>query len=374
MARTHSLLVCTAVACAWAPVARALSPVAAGVLGMEQRRSARAPVAPELVPAAASAASGSAGGNLCRDGRQIPDFYVLGGKNTATSSLAHDLSQRGVFAAPQNKTKEWMFFRSQGQTPVPKQERKWLHSLPPCPAERVVMADFSVVNLFAVPLPEDLNLTSEVAYANDTSALNWNAAARIRRFSGEAAKDLKFLLMLREPLARVQSEYYHTLPLKNCHGCMVNGSFTESFAFNVGQLQQDPPVVSDWFWKSFYARQVEEYLRHFDAAQFTFVPFKQYISLDPPAFSAALLGRLGIQAEPWVEASHENAHVLKPPLDEELPPAAASRGAFEAFFAAENERLVRLLAQAQLEGAWLAGYVGAPGDAALIRAWLESSW
>mmetsp|Transcript_77107 Transcript_77107/g.233723 ORF Transcript_77107/g.233723 Transcript_77107/m.233723 type:complete len:188 (+) Transcript_77107:3-566(+) len=180
-----------------------------------------------------------------------------------------------------------------------------------------------------------------------------------------------------EPLARTQSDYYHTLMmhnlLHNCRGCVTNGSFAEALAFNVGQLQQSPPQVTDWFWKAFYARQVEEYLRHFDAAQFSFVPNRQYFALNPQGFSAALLERLGIHAAPWAEASHSNSH-KKPALESELPPGSAPREAFEAFFAAEEQRLVSALARAQLGGAWLAGYEGPPGDEAGVKAWLEASW
>jgi len=374
MVSEHRLLACTIVACVSAPVAQALSPVAAGLLTAEQRWSRQVPTIRAMEPAAASGHRNSSKVSLCSQERLIPEFYVLGGKNTATSSLARDLRQRGVLAAPRDRKKEWWFFRYQGDTPVVELERKWLQSLPPCPAERTLMADFSVTNLFTVPFPKDLNLNSEFGYYGNKHAPYWDAASHIRQFSGEAAKDLKFLVMLREPLARIQSEYYHTLHRRTCHGCGANSSFVESFEFNVGLLQQSPPQVSDWFWKSFYARQVEEYLRHFDAAQFTFVPNLQYISVDPPAFSATLLAHLDVQAEPWAEASHRNFHSQKPPLDVELPPGTASREAFQVFFAAENDRLVKVLARAHLGGAWLPGYAGVPGDEALVRAWLESSW
>mmetsp|Transcript_83052 Transcript_83052/g.251786 ORF Transcript_83052/g.251786 Transcript_83052/m.251786 type:complete len:376 (-) Transcript_83052:91-1218(-) len=375
MVLNHRLLVCAALACASTPVVRALSPIAAGVLSLEQRRSsqevAERAAARVAAPVPALQRASSDGGSACRDGRLIPEFYLIGCKNTGSTSLSVDLRARGVLAAPRDKHKEWQFFRRKAAVPVARQERKWLESMPRCPSNRTVMADFSMTNYFTVPFPDDLRMAPGLF---DPTHEAWNTPTLIRQFSGDAAKKLHFMILPREPLDRVQSDYYQSIPVGSCSSCTVHDNFADSFGFNAQLLQQSPPQVSIWFWRSMYARHLEEWLKHFDAAQFIFTPFRQYISVDPPAFSASLLSRLRIEAEPWLEASHENAHTDKQPLDVELPPGSASRQAFLSFFAAENERLVKLLARAHLAGAWLPGYSGVPGDESHVRAWLESSW
>lgn len=342
----------------------------------QQRADAPAPV--RRHGSSVGTHAGEARENNCAGGKLFPEFYVLGAKNTATSSLWADLRDRGVWAAPGTfDVKEWLAFQKYSNLPQLIQQAIWMESMPECPEEPRVMADFSVTNLFDVQLPSDLAWSMELGYPSrsEMDYKNWDTARLIRKFHDEAgAREPKFVIMLREPLERVQSEYYHTLPLKNCRGCMVNNSFVDSFATNVALLQQKPPQVSDWFWKSFYSRQIEEFLRYFDPKQFLFVPDKEYFAIKPAAFSASLLSWLNLDAQPWTEASHENEHTSRPPLDVELPPGTPTREAYEAFMAPENARLLSTLVKAHAFGATLAGYPGALGDATGVAAWLQRGW
>jgi len=316
----------------------------------------------------------------CAMGKLLPEFYVLGAKNTATTSLYNDLNARGVVAAPGGafKDKEWQFFKRTASLPEVRMGPLWLQSLPTCPETRQVMADFSVTNLFVVPLPSDLTWSKELGYPAKNSQQPpdlFDSARHIRQFHFfTGGRTPRFVILLREPLEHAQSEYYHTRPLKNCLGCMANSTFPDSLLANTALLRLRPPQVTDWMWKSFYSRQIEEYLKWFDPGQFYFVPFRQYIAVDPPAFSKSLLSWLGVEGEPWSEASHENEHSDRPPLDEELPRGSPVRAAFEAALEPENQRLARTLAMAHAQGARLAGFAGPSGDAAAVRAWLDASW
>jgi len=364
----------------------ALSAVSSARLGSEEHRQAMvAQIEAALernVAAEARSRRGvkapDVGGNTCASGKLLPEFYLLGVKNSATTSLFVDLGYRGVVAAPGKDWwyKEWQFFQQYSNMPLAEQQALWLSSLPDCPRNRTVMGDLSTTNIFVVQLPSDLAWSQTLGYParSDLDYTTWDTPRLIRKFHHEAGGTMpKFLLMLREPLARTQSEYYHTLPLKNCNGCIVNGSFVDSFATNVALLQLKPPQISDWFWKGFYSRQIEEYLKYFSAERFLFVPNREYFAIDPRGFSSTVLSWLGIEAEPWSQAYHANSH-SKPALDKELPPGTASREAYQAFMAPESERLVRTLALAHAQGAQLAGYAGPPGDVAAVRAWLERGW
>lgn len=309
-------------------------------------------------------------GSYCGRGKLLPELYVLGPMSTCTSSLWDDFKKVGFIAAPDNSYKEWNFFQQRAGMPADAMFEDWLSQLKPCPEEeRVLMVDMSVSNIATVPsLPE-------LRVAGDTGdSKKWDAAALMSRFHNDTAgKPPRLMVMLRDPLVRIHSEYYHMLEYRSIiAGHPVNSTFPADFAADVALLHKQPPVVSEWLWKSFTARGVEEYLKHFPAAQFMFVPIYEYID-DPANFSADLFARLGVEAEPWQKATHSGVHP-RPAVDDELPPSSPVRADFEAFFAPEVDRLVQLLASAQTEGAWLAGYQGATGNQSQVRSWLLSKW
>lgn len=317
------------------------------------------------------------GANYCMKGKLLPEFYLLGAKNAATTSFATDLMNLGVMATPKNNDKEWNFFKSNAQEVGQGFKSWWLWALPDCPFEETVLADFSTTTLFAVPLPSDLTWSEEFGpgVKNTSNVSAWDAAHAIHDFHAQAGGRMpKLMVLLREPLSRMQSEWYHTRGKFNCPGCMTNDTFADALAFNAELLRMRPPQLTDWTWKGFYARHVESFLQYFDAAQFMFVPNKEYYQFDPEAFSSSLLSWLGLHAAAWKVASHGNEHIDRPPLDSELPPDSPARKAFQEAMEPENRRLARTLARAQLQGATLAGYTGMPGDELQVRAWLERGW
>jgi len=315
------------------------------------------------------------GENYCAKGKLVPEFYVLGAKNAGTTSLAHDLMHLGVMATPRNMDKEWNLFKARADDPG--LEDRFFASLPWCPSEQTVLGDFSATTLFAVPMPSDLTWSRDYGCpAKHTDNVGaWDAARLIHQLHATAGdRKPRLVVLLRDPLSRMQSEYYHTKPKFNCLGCMANATFAESLAFSADLLQHHPPEVTDWIWKSMYARHIENFLQYFDATQFMFVPSQEYYKLNPQAFSQSLLSWLGLHGEPWREASHDNQHLDRPPLESELPLDSPARLAFERAIAPENRRLVRVLAGAQRAGARMVGYAGEPGDEEQLRAWLEGAW
>mmetsp|Transcript_87817 Transcript_87817/g.256687 ORF Transcript_87817/g.256687 Transcript_87817/m.256687 type:complete len:343 (-) Transcript_87817:136-1164(-) len=325
---------------------------------------ARALQVPELRQPGPTAARES----YCGHGKLLPELYVLGPMSTATSSLWLDISKAGFITAPDNRTKEWNFFWSSAGTPVNEMYENWFSSLAPCPQERAVMVDLSVTNIATVPSPPDLALVSKVAP-------KWNAPALISRFHREVSdRDPHLMVMLRDPLVRIHSEYYFYLKsLRWTEGRAASSTFARVFAADVALLDRRPPLVAESLWKSLTARGVEAYLGHFPAARFMFVPMSEYTQRSAN-FSAGLFKRLGIQADPWEAASHTNERTHRPALDEELPPSSPARRAYEAFMAPEIDRLVSLLADAHAQGAWLAGYEGEVGNRSEVRRWLLAGW
>eukprot|EP00406_Dinophysis_acuminata_P028402 CAMPEP_0179350106 /NCGR_PEP_ID=MMETSP0797-20121207/74583_1 /TAXON_ID=47934 /ORGANISM="Dinophysis acuminata, Strain DAEP01" /LENGTH=211 /DNA_ID=CAMNT_0021065005 /DNA_START=102 /DNA_END=734 /DNA_ORIENTATION=- len=199
--------------------------------------------------------------NLCVDGKLLPRLYVLGAKNSGTSSLWSDLKSGGVWTAPANgKEKEWFFFKVLWQHTNATNEDAvrslWLSSFLACPESGTLMGDFTVPNLFVVPVPPGFRHSAEFGFpAKHDSVALWDTAALLRRFYGGEARRVQFVIMLREePLARMQSEYYHTRSLHNCMGCMANETFADSLDLSTALATRSPPEVTDWLWKSMYAR------------------------------------------------------------------------------------------------------------------------
>lgn len=308
----------------------------------------------------------------CAQGKTLPRLYVLGAKNTATSSMYTNLHQCGVEAAPDDHTKEWQFFANikPGRA---KMHKEWIDALPAC-QPGLVLADFSVMNLPSIQLPTFLSWAPETGYGikKGFHAEEWDTPQRIHNYYAKTSQP-QFIVQLREPLERMHSEYYHTLPLHNCLACQAGENFTAALNLSLDAFEQHQ--VDDWNWKSMYAVQLETWLQTFEPRLFAFVPFREYVSFNPGKFSRDLLAWLHLDgAKPWDEAAHSNEHFWRPPLDEELPRDSPLRLRFEKDFEPETKRLVEVLASAQLRGAWLPGCEGTPGDRAAVRAWLLKGW
>jgi len=313
--------------------------------------------------------------NLCKQGKLLPELYLLGAKNTATSSLAQDLQDRGILAAPDGQHgKEWLLLKSlqneaggiQNLSPSVV-ESEFYEALLPCPPDDVhtTVADFSVMNAPFVELPPRFQ------HSGKWENMTFNTPLLVSQLYGNLSSQLKFTLTVREPLSRTQSEYYHTLPLENCPGCMLGSSFNESIGINVEIASNSTPTaVTDWLMKSLYAVELEEWLKYFDAQQFLIIPYRQYT--DNTLETSALLSEFfNYPMDAWAEASHGNSHE-HPPLEDDI--SAERSAAFQELFADENQRFVEVLAEAQVNGLRLANYKGSEGSKEEISQWLQDSW
>lgn len=317
------------------------------------------------------------GENMCIDGKLVSELYVLGTKNSATSSLYMDLKPRGIKNMPDDgESKEWPFFLGGGNCT----RELWLRKHKKCPPTPAHMVDWSVVNLFTVPMPPDL--THSVIYGFPRkdgpvsevltvphSTFSWNTPALLAQFYGGSAQKLRFVVLLREPLARAQSEWYHTHKLKNCLGCMARDNFVDALEFTAQLALQSPPEITDLLWKSMYARHIEGWLKHFPAPKFTFIPYRYYTDVYTRDVAQLFIKQLGMHhVSPWTKAGHENFH-LKPALLVELPMKHTARALFSKFMSPENARLVDVLQRCGKDGGHLFKLEGGP-----VKEWLERGW
>lgn len=202
---------------------------------------------------------------------------------------------------------------------------------------------------------------------------DWNTPKTINSWYGASGKRLKFVIMLREPLARMQSEWYHTHELKNCPGCMSKDNFVDALEFNTQLALQKPPEITDWIWKSMYARHLEGWFPYFKPDQFTVIPYKFYVKYDTTGISKLFIEQYRLKAKPWGTPAHANEHE-KPSLEQELSSGSKVRNLYNYFMASENQRLVKVLEKFAEKGVNLYGFGGDHLDDSTVWTWLESHW
>merc|ERR1719502_1389331 len=95
--------------------------------------------------------------NFCFEGKLLPQFYLLGAPKCATTSFSMELGRHGhVREAPKLwSPKEWHFWEHFAtESDTEKAREVFFAALGACPKERLVLGDYSINNLAAVPLPK----------------------------------------------------------------------------------------------------------------------------------------------------------------------------------------------------------------------------
>jgi len=340
----------------------------------------------EHLQAARSSANGTqdagAAPNLCIDGKLVPSFYLLGAQKCATSSFAHELAKAKNVVLPEMASwngkqrnlfrKELHFFdypdRYNHGKPF------WLQHFPQCPSTHMVAADFT---------PSYLS--------------TWEAPNRLKQMYGIHSGRLTFLIILREPLARMQSSYYHGIS-----GSWVSkqyGSF-ELYAdwavwkYHHGQYRKfhdcrAKSVDADFtsytgvpFSLSLYKDQIANWLQYFSPQQFMVAPFKAYVKpasgnklglvksvaswrgidakIPPQVTNPQDVPRLNVHSHPSVEAD------LKPETYRMI------KQVFE--LATGPAKLAELLSPAMTKGLRLYGYKGTAANKGWIASYIQNSW
>jgi len=229
--------------------------------------------------------------NLCRQGRLMPELYFLGVQKSGTTSLAVDLMSAGAIAALQrnysertwwrplpnglgNRSYHWNFpsWRySSGALGATKERHffdEWLalhapgdsqltqdflFDLPRCSERRQVMADYTPGNLPMTPLPD--GAVPSGAYAHimgHALSHGTDLAQMISGLYGEDGRRIRFAVVLRSPLARMQSAWYHAQAMDFtaiCSDCKAP-TFAAALSSAMIALEQSPPQYHDWVWFS----------------------------------------------------------------------------------------------------------------------------
>jgi len=334
---------------------------------------------------------------LCDQGKLLPELYVLGAKKASTTSFASDLMEAGIDSVAGHQ-KEWHFYDSRmdwrnagDPSSLMKEYRRWLDELPPCPRTRVqgdpfkqtVLADFTPENMLMVPLPVESSVRGPLppwAYRGESAKFQVdddkvNLPKVLMMFYGQRASSLVFTILLREPLHRMQSGWYafrSGSSGKSQWEC--SASFSCALKDRLELVEQQPPTYRNAVFSSMYGLQVTEWLMHFEATQFVFVPYKIYVTGEKDSICFALAKRLkfAMQCDSLEKPASFKWHTTHPSLDKDITSELLLR--WREFLKPDEDLLLAKLTSASKEGAHLAGYGGPAGSKDNITTWLQRGW
>lgn len=217
----------------------------------------------------------------CEKGRLLPSVHLLGAQKAGSTSLFKDLTRRFdmheaavLQVNKQEKEADWMakevsFFADEPR--FKKGRGFYLRHYPKC-------KDVG---------KNARGIDASIAFDHDVDYVN-----RVADFYGDKAKDLKFIVIVRDPVRRMESEFHHgEVMVGNQYdtGGLTKKVQKESKFENYVRDQlkdggeavqwaksdqsKDPPM---YFKGSSYAWMMKNWLKRFDASQFTVVTLKEY--------------------------------------------------------------------------------------------------
>jgi len=274
---------------------------------------------------------------FCRKHRLLPRLYVLGAPKCATTSFAFEMVGAGAQCA--GSTKEYHFFTADVFTEVFNDpisisaiEKRWEVGLPECDKNTTALAaDFTPEYLAFVRHPilhKDKNETE----------LKPSLPEMLVSFYGKKLTPLMvFVVMLREPLARMQSWWYYRGYTKG---------FQKEANKNLERIRGDA-------WHSLYGWQLDQWTKTFEYKQFVVIPMKVFTTGDSKEICANLGKRLNFAME-CHRMSENRLSKSNPSLADDT--TVEFRAKFNLHFAEDKEMLLRVLVKGHVEGMTLAGF------------------
>lgn len=255
------------------------------------------------------------------------------------------------------------------------QKKAWLEDLNSCPEQgkRVLAADFTPDYLRMVSLPTGWAKSGNFPpYAQPDADANLPSV--LHSFYGPLySQKLAFITLLREPLARMQSAWYHAASTDFhvvCGSCRA-ASFTDALQDHLHNFTQTNIQITDWLWAGMYAYHLEAWLKAFEPSQFLVIPYKYTASgkKDNICKQMSKITSFEIDCDSHNHPLlHEWSHP-HPPLEEDCP--VALRNKFDKAMQSHNKLLVSLLQKGYEQGMELGG-VGKLERS--VQEWLESGW
>jgi hypothetical protein len=219
--------------------------------------------------------------NLCIAGKLAPKFFLLGAQKSATTNFFGRLMEVALDVVPATPVTARgdpdYFYKEPHVFDISERYHGfgvdgWLRLYPDCSQYVPAIAMDASPSYISSPL----------------------APARMQLWYGEAlSAKLQFLVLLREPLARMQSSFYHgeqwsfhnmsfkqyvTRALANNRAGCPSGKAFENAAAVLECAEPDNMPMGDPFYLSLYVPQVKRWLSMYQARQFVVAPFLTYVA------------------------------------------------------------------------------------------------
>lgn len=293
--------------------------------------------------------------NICIQGKQVPDLYLLGAPKCATTSLAYELISAGSICA--GGIKEYHFFTKSRVSHFEKDEERvtaqWLSGMPRCSDTRKLMGDYS---------PENLQLTRPPGHPFESEL-----PPVLAQLYGASARKLNFVVMVREHLSRIHSFFHYRTNREP-------GEFGEKVEKYLAEYTAE--AISSGYngvWASSYGFQLSRWVQVFDHKQFYVIPFKAFGQGNASRICHDLSHRFHYR----MRCGHTLTPVQKnrgshPDLEDEI--SVPLRWAFEELMRDDRMRLVYHLTLGSKRGMGLALYDGPEGNHKAVNEWLRNWW
>lgn len=286
--------------------------------------------------------------NVCMHGKLVPQLYVLGAPKCATTSFASEFSGGGGECAAATKEYDYWTVDTIGEF--------WGHQAATISAWEMPLegCDKSTRRVVADYTPEYLSQT----FRNTTDGLpeGQGLPAVLDRLYGRIlGRSLQFVVMVREPLSRMQSWWYYT---------GNKGPFQP-------HAEDEVRTGLGSVWHSKYGHHMQEWTATFNFIQFYVIPFRLFSGPASQGICDNVSARLNFRvtcAPVAVDALHGSHPSLEADTTEEF------RDSFAAYMAPDLQLLVEVLAVGSTKGMGLPQYQGEPGSEAAIGGWLVKNW
>lgn len=297
------------------------------------------------------------GNNLCINTTLVPEFFLLGAPKSSTTTFveAFGSSQGIVFYTPGKNEEDWKakepwVFATDG----PPDASDWLSHYPEC------HENLRQVALDCTP-----------GYLGHPESAHWI----YKMYSQDhLAGRIMFMVLLREPIKRMQSHFYHHQSRQEC-GDKLPKSFQDSVT-NFLDMGKTCDCDCEDATHSLYAEAFDRYFEFFSPSQFTVVPFLDGIT-DNLKLATLVWKRLGLPGGSGVlkddsVVGHigQNHHDY-PELEDDVDPSD-----LEDLHAEFRQRTGPMKIAEKLVGtsAYLYMYSGSNSDQCGIARWLAHGW
>lgn len=310
--------------------------------------------------------------NLCMRDHFVPEVMVIGGIKASTTSLCMMLRQSPALLWPESQAGKVNWTRH----PAAWKEGHYFDKHIFQGGISYMIADFPLCTTKTRQVAVD----GSARYASDPYV-----PGIIANWYGTQKSKLKFVLIMREPLDRLHSHYYHSVRDNWCY--LHKGT---NFSNIINQLLDYWPVAdephptlpprnqfpgcSDFLDGSLYSKQIHNYFQYFRPWQFIFVPF--LYNVDPgnagrssEQFAEFLWKKLGVNGVPG-QIIHSNNHNT-PTLEDDLT-TSQIKSMREWFEKLTGPAVIAN--QVHSTEAILYQYTGDRDDTNQIAQWLRENW